>query len=452
MEKKLEDIQTIYFIGIGGIGMSAIARYFHAQGKKIYGYDKTATNLTEQLQQEGIQIQYEDNIDELPKEIQLVVYTPAIPSENKIFRYFLTSGIVMQKRAEVLGWITRESFTVAVAGTHGKTTTSTIVAHILKQSSLDCNAFLGGISQNYQTNLLLSSKESPTVVEADEYDRSFLKLFPNIAIITSVDADHLDIYGNQDAMLESYQLFANQVNNNGYLILNHRITDKIKPKGKFITYGIDHPADYSAHFVKVVDGKFVFDVHTPKTKLLSITFSLPGRHNIENALAAIAVADILGVSGEEIKKSLETFKGIHRRFQYIINSHDVIFIDDYAHHPTELQSVISSVKELYPDKKITGIFQPHLFSRTKDFADDFAHSLELLNEVIVLDIYPAREKPIEGIDAHFLLKKINMLNKSYVSKNDLIENLKNRRIEVLMTLGAGDIDKLVEPIKKIFLN
>lgn len=449
---NIKDLNKLYFIGIGGIGMSAIARYFNAIGKEISGYDKTETDLTKSLQKEGISIHFEDNVDLIPKDVDLVVYTPAIPSDHAELCYYRTNNYSVKKRSEVLGLITKDSFTVAVAGTHGKTTTSSIVAHLLKQSSVDCNAFLGGITQNYNTNLLLAENSENTVVEADEYDRSFLTLHPNISIITSVDADHLDIYGDKDVMIESYQMFADQLCDDGILILNKRINDLILTKGKTITYGIDCNADYVASGVRVVDGSFFFDIITPTGSIKNVRFGVPGRHNIENAIAATAVADRMGVSLVEIKSALESFKGIKRRFEYIVKTNEVIYIDDYAHHPEELKATISSVKELYPNKKITGVFQPHLYTRTRDFADEFAKSLELLNEVIVLDIYPAREKPIEGINAEMLLKRINIINKKTCSKQNLVEELAGRRLEVLLTLGAGDIDKLIEPIKKELLN
>jgi UDP-N-acetylmuramate--alanine ligase len=449
---SLKDVNKIYFIGIGGIGMSAIARYFNAIGKQVAGYDKTETKLTSQLQAEGIDIHFEDDINLAPKDAELIVYTPAVPDDHSEYRYFLSNHYKVLKRSEILGLITKDSFTVAVAGTHGKTTTSSIVAHLLKQSSVDCNAFLGGITQNYNSNLILSEGANNTVVEADEYDRSFLTLFPNISVITSVDADHLDIYGDANAMVESYQLFADQLSDDGTLIINKKINDLILTKGKTVTYGIDCLADYVASGVRVESGSFVFDIVTPSKSIRNIRFGVPGRHNIENAVAAVAAADMMGVSCEEIKVALENFKGIKRRFEYIINNEDVIYIDDYAHHPVELTATISSVRELYPDKKVTGVFQPHLYTRTRDFADDFAKSLELLNEVIVLDIYPAREEPIEGVNAEMLLKRINIKNKKNCSKQNLVAELSNRRLEVLLTLGAGDIDKLIEPIRKELLN
>ena len=448
----LKDINSIYFIGVGGIGMSAIARYFKALGKEVSGYDRTETKLTIDLMKEGIDIHYEDDVNQIPKDIDLVVYTPAIPVDHKELQFFKTNNYTLMKRSEVLGLITKDSFTVAVAGTHGKTTTSSIVAHLLKSSSVNCNAFLGGITKNYNSNLILTEGSNNVVVEADEYDRSFLTLFPNISIITSVDPDHLDIYGNSEAMLESYQLFADQLDDDGVLILNSRINDLILTKGKVITYGIDCNADYVASGVRVENGNFLFDIILPTGSIKNVKFGVPGRHNIENALAAVVVADCMGASLVEIKSALESFQGIKRRFEYILKNEEVVYIDDYAHHPEELKATISSVKELYPNKKITGVFQPHLYSRTRDFADDFAKSLELLNEVIVLDIYPAREEPIEGVNSEMLLKKINIKNKKNCNKQNLVAELSERRLEVLLTMGAGDIDKLIDPIKKQLLN
>lgn len=448
----MEKINKVYFIGIGGIGMSAIARYFHALGKVVSGYDKTETVLTQKLQAEGIKIQFEENVDTIPKDVDLVVYTPAVPTDHKEFRYYINNGFNVKKRSEVLGMITQESFTVAIAGTHGKTTTSSITAHLLKQSKVNCNAFLGGITKNYESNLILSEGSENVVVEADEYDRSFLALHPNISVITSVDADHLDIYGDKDVMVDSYQLFADQLEPDGLLILNKRIDELILTKGKTLTYGMDCDADYTAVNVRVSNGSYLFDLVAPTGSMKDVEFGVPGRHNIENAVAAVAVAHQMGVSFNEMRLALKSFKGIKRRFEYIIKDKDLVYIDDYAHHPEELKATISSVKEMYPDKKVTGVFQPHLFSRTRDFADDFARSLELLNEVIVLDIYPAREKPIDGVDAEMLLKRVQIKNKKHCSKQNVVEELGTRRLEVLLTLGAGDIDKLIEPIRKELLN
>ena len=448
---SLEKIHKVYFIGVGGIGMSALARYFNSIGKEVSGYDKAETILTNQLDKEGVNVHYTDSPSLIPSDIDLVVYTPAVPSDLKEYKHCWEKGYVMKKRSEVLGIITDDSFTLAVAGTHGKTTTSSILAHLLKQS-IGCNAFLGGITKNYNSNILLTKNAENTVVEADEYDRSFLELHPNMAIITSMDADHLDIYGDHSKLLESFELFSNQISPGGSLILNKQLENKLTPKCDVITYSISEKADYYLENIKVVDGYYVFSVQAQSGLISDIKFGLPGRHNVENAIAAIAVADQLKVSHQEIKSALESFKGIKRRFEYIIKKHDLVYIDDYAHHPEELKATISSVKELYPENKITGVFQPHLYSRTKDFADDFAKSLDLLNELILLDIYPAREQPIEGITSEMLLRKVTIKNKSISTKAELVPELRQRKLEVLLTMGAGDIDKLVEPIKNELLN
>jgi len=448
---SLEKIHKVYFIGVGGIGMSALARYFNAIGKEVLGYDKTETILTNQLEKEGVNIHYTDSPSLIPSEIDLVVYTPAVPQDLKEYKYCWDKGYVMKKRSEVLGIITNESFTLAVAGTHGKTTTSSILAHLLKQS-IGCNAFLGGIAKNYNSNVLLTENAETTVVEADEYDRSFLELHPNMAIITSMDADHLDIYGDHSKFLESFELFSSQISPGGSLILNKQLENKLAPACDVITYSISEKADYYLENIKVVDGYYVFSVQAQSGLISDIKFGLPGRHNVENAIAAIAAADQLKVSHQEIKSALESFKGIKRRFEYIIKKHDLVYIDDYAHHPEELKATISSVKELYPENKITGVFQPHLYTRTKDFADDFAKSLDLLNELILLDIYPSREQPIEGITSEMLLRKVTIKNKSISTKAELVPELRQRKLEVLLTMGAGDIDKLVEPIKNELLN
>ena len=448
---SLEKINKVYFLGVGGIGMSALARYFNSIGKKVLGYDKAETVLTNQLEKEGISVHYTDSPEMIPTDVDLVVYTPAIPHDLAEYKHCWDNGYTMKKRAEVLGMITDESFTLAVAGTHGKTTTSSILAHLLKQS-VGCNAFLGGISKNYNSNVLFTENTENTVVEADEYDRSFLTLHPNMAIITSMDADHLDIYGDHSKLLESFELFSNQIRPGGALILNKKLEDKLSPICDVITYSITEKADYYLDNIEIIDGNYVFSVQAQSGLISDIKFGLPGRHNVENAIAAVAVADQLKVSHQEIKSALESFKGIKRRFEYIIKKHDLVYIDDYAHHPEELKATISSVKELYPENKITGVFQPHLYSRTRDFADDFAKSLDLLNEVILLDIYPAREQPIEGVTSEMLLRKVTIKNKTVSTKTELVAELKQRKLEVLLTMGAGDIDKLVEPIKNELLN
>jgi UDP-N-acetylmuramate--alanine ligase len=466
---ELNKIYSVYFLGIGGIGMSALARYFKAMGKQVSGYDKTPTKLTDELIAEGIDIHFEDNIRLIPKHIKelpydtstiLIVFTPAVPTNHSEYVFFSLNGFNIKKRAEVLGMITSNSHTVAVAGTHGKTTTSSLIAHILKTAGLDPSAFLGGITQNYGTNLLLSKNlniQDPTsniqnlmVVEADEYDRSFLTLHPEIAVITSVDADHLDIYGDEKYMQESYSLFAGQVKSK--LILKKSIVSKINSDKKAITYSVNDPsADYFAQEIEIKDGAYHYEIVTPVSIFDNITMGQPGLHNVENSIAATAVASEIGVSGDIIRKALSSFRGVKRRFDYQIKTDKLVFIDDYAHHPEELKATISSAKEMYPTKKITGIFQPHLFSRTRDFADEFAKSLDLLDECILMEIYPARELPIEGVSSQMLLDKMKIANKSICQKENLVEEVSKRNIEVLLTLGAGDIDTFVGPLKNTLL-
>lgn len=462
---NLNKIHSVYFLGIGGIGMSALARYFNAMGKRVAGYDKTSTKLTDELIAEGIEIHFEDHIRNIPKYIKelpydidniLIVFTPAVPLDHSEYVFFNLNGFNIKKRAEVLGMITESAHTIAVAGTHGKTTTSSLTAHILRSAGLDPSAFLGGITQNYNTNLLLSSKlknsqlRTPDseliVVEADEYDRSFLTLHPEIAVITSVDADHLDIYGDKNHVEESFSLFAKQVKSK--LILKKSIVGKVNAELKAITYAVnDESADYFAKDIKIENGFYKYTIVTPISVFDNIVMGLPGLHNVENSVAAVAIACQLNISEEIIRKALASFKGVKRRFDYHIKTDKLVFIDDYAHHPEELKATISSAKEMYPGKKITGIFQPHLFSRTRDFADDFARSLDLLDECILMEIYPARELPIEGVSSQMLLNKMKSANKSICQKTDLIQEVSKREIEVLMTMGAGDIDTFVESIK-----
>jgi UDP-N-acetylmuramate--alanine ligase len=454
---KLDKIENIYLLGIGGIGMSALARYFKANGKVVSGYDKTPTPLTDSLKAEGINVHFEDNVALIDIKIKssslektLVIYTPAVPKDHSEYAYFLSNGFDIKKRSEVLGLITERMHTIAVAGTHGKTTTSTLIAHILKTAGIDCFAFLGGISKNYDTNLLLAEneQEATVVVEADEYDRSFLSLKPEKAVITSLDADHLDIYGNQQYMQDSYTLFASQIKKEGILIVKAGSEKILHPKVKYYTYSVNSPADYSVANIKVKNGEYVFDVISPIGNINSLQCGLPGLHNVENALAAVAIAQSMEISSSVIIDSLKTFKGVKRRFDYQIKTSDLVFIDDYAHHPEELKACINSVKQMYPDKKIIGVFQPHLYSRTRDFADGFAESLDLLDETILLDIYPARELPISGISSDMLLSKMKSAKKMICSKDELVNEIAGRNIEVLLTLGAGDIDMFVEPIKK----
>lgn len=454
---NLNNIAYVYLIGIGGIGMSALARYFKAKGMFVAGYDKTPTSLTVELEKEGMSVHFADDLALIPQEILisenkgkvLVIYTPAVPKMHEELNYFFNHEYMVMKRSAVLGQITKESQSVAVAGTHGKTTTSSMIAHVLKDSGYDCSAFLGGITTNYNTNLLLSEKSNTTVVEADEYDRSFLQLYPEVAVLTSLDADHLDIYGTADEMKSTYQQFVNQIKPSGLLIYKKGLS--ISPAGKCFSYSIHENADYQAENIHVEEGTFVYHVSTPRGRMENIRLGFPGSHNVENSLAAIAVAQQLKIDEEKIRKALASFKGVKRRFEIIVKTVQTVFIDDYAHHPEELNACIRSVRELYPDKKLTGIFQPHLFSRTRDFANEFARSLEKLDEIILLDIYPAREEAIPGVDSKMLLDLIQHDNKMLLSKKELTETIALRHPEVLLTLGAGDIDKLVEPIKEKLL-
>jgi UDP-N-acetylmuramate--alanine ligase len=454
---QILNYKLYYFLGVGGIGMSALARYFNHYGKIVYGYDKTESPLTKQLQEEGIQIHFEDN-DELLKSLLsrfeeneiLFIYTPAIPVTNSELLYVQKHQLNLQKRAWVLGEITKQFKTIAIAGTHGKTTTTSLVTHILKTAEINCFAFLGGISQNYNTNLILgdaNDSEAYVVVEADEYDRSFLTLHPFISVITSVDADHLDIYGSQNAMHQSYLQFASQTQKNGILIVKKTVDNDLNIKDKRLIYSLNLDTDFSATAIHIVDGQFCYDINSVIESVSQVAIGLPGLHNVENSIAAVAVAQQLGITGDVINKALRSFKGVKRRFDYRVKSKSIVYIDDYAHHPEELTAAITAAKQLYPDKVITGIFQPHLFSRTRDFVNEFAASLDLLDVCVLLEIYPAREQPIDGVNAQWLLDKMTCKNKSLVKKEHVIDFLKTQQCEVVMTLGAGDIDTLIEPIE-----
>jgi len=451
----MNNIQSIYFIGIGGIGMSNLARYFMSKGKKVAGYDRTETSLTKDLVTEGAEIHYTDDIKLIPgyckdKESTLVVYTPAVPGENEEVRYFRENGFTIQKRAQVLGIITKSSKALCCAGTHGKTTTSSMLAHILKQSHLDCNAFLGGILKNYGSNLMLSDKSEFTVVEADEYDRSFHWLHPYMALITSVDPDHLDIYGTEEEYLKSFEKFTSLIQPGGALVMKHNI--KLSPKtGKDVriyTYSMDK-GDFHAQNIKIGNGEIRFDFVTPKGTIDNIQLGVPVKINIENGIGSMALAWLNGATAEELRHGMATFMGAKRRFDFLLKTDKIVMIDDYAHHPEELAASITSVKELYPDRRLTGIFQPHLYTRTRDFASEFARSLSLLDELILLDIYPAREKPIEGVTSKIIFDKVTC-PKTLCNKEELLPLLENKKdLEVLLTVGAGDIDRLLGPIKDI---
>ena len=445
---NLSQIHNVYFIGIGGIGMSALARYFKTIGKNVAGYDKTPTSLTDQLIESGIAIHFEDNIDLIPKDFfsenTLVVITPAVPKSHSEWNYFLGSHFQIKKRAEVLGIITKDTFCFAVAGTHGKTTTSSILGHILFESGADVTSFLGGIVENYNSNLIGNGK-TITVVEADEFDRSFLHLHPNIACITSMDADHLDIYGDSATIEASFLEFAEKIQDKSKLF----IAKGLPLQG--ITVAVNEDANYNAFNIKIENSQYVFDVQTPTEIIENLQFGLPGKHNLMNALMAIAMAKTFGTTNEAIAKALLSFKGIKRRFSYQIKTDKVVYIDDYAHHPTEINAVFQAVSELYPNQKVLAIFQPHLFSRTRDFIDDFAQSLSQFSNTILLDIYPAREVPIEGVNSEWLLTKMTNINKQLVSKENLIEAIKNSDEKIIVTIGAGDIGELVIDIKTALL-
>ena len=445
---NLKDINNVYFIGIGGIGMSALARFFHANNKHVAGYDKTKTDITDSLQEIGIKVHFEDSVKSInPKflnsENTLVVFTPAVHSSHQELNYFKNNDFNVLKRSQILGLITENTFCLAVAGTHGKTTTTSILGHLMNICNVPLTAFLGGISENYNSNLILNGTEV-SVVEADEFDRSFLTLSPNLACITSMDPDHLDIYGDALEIEKSFIDFSKKIKPNGKLF----VRNGLPLKG--ITYGIDDDSDYSIQNIKIKNGIYVFDVKTPKTVLKNLKFNLPGRHNLSNALIALAMALEYGCSSEHLAEALSSYKGVKRRFTYHIKTDDFVFIDDYAHHPEEINAVHQAVREMYPAKKVLAVFQPHLFSRTRDFADDFAKSLSQFDELLLLDIYPARELPIKGVTSSWLLKKINNKNKQLVSKKELLSKIHDSTAQVVLTIGAGDIGEEVKHIKKKF--
>ena len=459
-------VEHIYFVGIGGIGMSALARYFNAKGKKVSGYDKTPSPITDALTAEGISLHFDEN--HIPKYIKdadfqsvLIVYTPAVSQDSPQLTSFASKKWTVLKRAELLGVITEDAYTIAVAGTHGKTTTSCILAHILKYSDIYCTAFLGGISSNYNTNLILSESGDIVVVEADEYDRSFLKLSPDISIITSLDADHLDIYNDVDDMKNTFKVFASNTKQNGMLLVNKSIDVDFEAPidGSLMTYSSKVRADNIAFNLRIEDGSQYFDANFKEIMpgqvyeyvLKDIQLQLPGKHNVENAIAAIVVASSLGAKPEKIKAAIKDFKGVKRRYDLHAKG-KYVYIDDYAHHPEEIKATLVATKEIFPEKKITVVFQPHLYSRTRDFAAEFGDSLSLADEVLLLDIYPAREMPIEGVNSEMLLTQVVDCEKSLLKKSDLVEELTNPKRELLLTLGAGDIDQFVEPLKHYYVN
>ena len=441
--KNINNISSIYFVGAGGIGMSALVRYFLSKGKNVGGYDRVESDLTKQLNQEGAQIHYEDNVNLIPeaftdKANTLVVLTPAVPSDHSELVYFRNNGFDIMKRAQVLGEITKTSRGICVAGTHGKTTTSSMIAHLLKQSQIDCNAFLGGILKNYDNNLLLSDKSDLTVIEADEYDRSFHWLTPYMAVITSVAPDHLDIYGTEEAYREAFIHFTSLVREGGMLLIEQKvdIIPQLQKDVKLYRYG-ESNADFCAQNIRIGNGEIYFDFVTPTSIIRNIQLGVPVKINVVNSVAALAVAWLNGVSEEELRKGLASFQGPKRRFDFHIKTDDLVLIDDYAHHPEELEASISSVKELYPDKKLTVVFQPHLYSRTNDFYKEFAKSLSLSDEVILIPIYPAREEPIEGVSSQMILDLVTSPKKKLVTKEALTEQLKKEDLEVLLIAEIG---------------
>ena len=459
MKDKGMDIRTItavYFVGAGGIGMSALIRYFLSKGKQVAGYDKTPSDLTEELNREGASIHYEDDITLIPPPFRnesntLVVYTPAVPDSHTELSWFRNNGFQIMKRSQILGEITQSARGLCVAGTHGKTTTSSMVAHLLKQSHVDCNAFLGGILKNYDSNLLLSSASDLTVIEADEFDRSFHWLTPYMAVITSADPDHLDIYGTAEAYRESFEHFTSLIRPDGCLIMRKDIpvTPRLQQGVRLFTYSASEGGDFHAENISIANGEVCFDFIGPDVRIEDVLLGVPIKVNIENGVAAMAMAWLNGATADEIREGMASFQGAKRRFDFRLKKESIVLIDDYAHHPAELQQSILSVKELYAHKKVTGIFQPHLYSRTRDFADDFAKSLSLLDELILLDIYPAREEPIPGVTSRSIFDKVTISDKVLCSKEQVLDKMAAGAYDVVLMVGAGDIDRLVEPVKQL---
>ncbi len=448
-------ISCIYFVGIGGIGMSAMARYFAASGLSIGGYDRTESTLTKILGEEGMKVMYIDDPGNIPSEFlnpdtTVVVYTPAVPSSNKILTFFREKGYELKKRSEMLGIISGNSRTIAIAGTHGKTSVTTITAHLLKQSHIDCLAFLGGISKNYMTNMLAGTGNL-IVMEADEYDRSFHKLKPAVALITSLDADHLDVYGSHENMIKAYEEFASKIIEGGTIVLNEKIAGVINiPDGiNKYTYGFSDSSDFYAGEKRIEKGAYKFNIYTPDSTICDLSLLVPGRMNIENSVGAVALAHLSGMKETDIRKALEIYKGVERRFDVRLNTERVVYIDDYAHHPAELDYCIGSVRELYPGKSITGVFQPHLYSRTRDHAKAFASSLDKLDRLILLPVYPAREDPVEGVDSGIIFKRMDLDRKELAEKAEVPDLIRHDTNDIILTMGAGDIDRLVKPIEEI---
>ena len=449
----IDKIKRVYLLGIGGIGMSALARYFQFYGKQVDGYDKTSSPLTLDLEKEGIAVHYADDLQKVPalaeKDSTVVIYTPAVPDNFAEFRYFRDNGFSVYKRSAVLGLLTAGKRCIAIAGTHGKTSVTTMTAHLLKQSHVDCSAFMGGISKNYSTNLLLPDNKSQfIVVEADEFDRSFLQLHPELAVITWMDADHLDIYGDHETMIRAFTEFISQIQDGGTLLFRQglNVDCQWNEKIRYYSYSVYEPADYQALRIRIIEGAYHFDLKTPDGEIPDLCLTYPGLMNVENSVAACGMALLSGVTPDEIRNSLALYTGVVRRFDTRYSGKKTIYIDDYAHHPRELEATIRSVRDLYPGKRVTGIFQPHLFSRTKDFADDFAAALDLLDDALVMEIYPARELPIEGVDSRIILDKMGLTSKRRCQKEEFPAILEQYNPEILLTLGAGDIDRLIDPI------
>jgi len=458
----LEQFPYVFFLGIGGIGMSALARWFQANGHQVSGYDKTETPLTRALQAEGVSVHYADAVQNIPavvrenKDRTLVILTPAIPADSREWAWLREQGYEIRKRSQVLGVLTAGRPTIAVAGTHGKTTTSSMVAHLLHHAGIDCGAFLGGISVNLGSNLLLpKSAQAPVVVEADEYDRSFLTLHPDVAIVTSTDADHLDIYGDQDALIESFRQFVGQIKPGGTLLINHTAHPSVAaavPAGtRVIRYGLspEQGPELFADDITAQGHRFHFNLHGPQGVVKDLELSVPGYHNVENMLAAAAVAQLQGVSSEALSAAVAAYRGVKRRFEFVVTAGDKVYLDDYAHHPREIEAFLRSVRKLYPGKRLRVVFQPHLFTRTRDFAAGFSQSLSIADEVVLLDIYPAREKPLPGVTSEMLLAGITAPAKSIQSKEQVLKAAQDESFDVLATVGAGDIDTLVTPLREL---
>ncbi len=448
--KTQKDI--IYFLGIGGIGMSALARWFHSRGASVYGYDAFATPLTRQLEKEGMHIHYEADVSLIPEQVDRVVFTPAVPEENPEFRYFREKGMKMEKRAEVLGSISSSLYTIAIAGTHGKTSITAMVAHILKEAGIPIVAFIGGIAKNFGTNFVLDANPQCLVVEADEFDHSLLTLHPDVAVVTSEDADHLDVYDGLEELRRTFVKFTRLLPPKGTLVHHVKLKNFEEEQINRITYGLAEGAELTAENISIADGRFGFDILYKGSILTNLKMQVPGEHYVENALAAVGVALQMGIKAPAIKRALDGFQGVVRRFDYRIRTPERIYIDDYAHHPEEIRVTLEAVRRLYPEKKMTVVFQPHLYSRTRDFAADFAQVLSQADQLVLLDIYPAREKPIPGVTSHIIADRITDTEKQVMAKEDLLSFLKKEKPELLLTLGAGDIGLMVKEIEKILLD